>query len=60
VPALAPGATSTGSTTLIVPAFAGGGWYVVARADGIDAIGETRETNNTTARAIQLTPGGLQ
>jgi subtilase family serine protease len=55
VPALAAGATSTGSTTVTIPeSIAGGNWYIVAKADGEDAVPETSETNNTYARLIRI------
>jgi subtilase family serine protease len=55
VPALAPGAASTVTTTLTIPAGTGAGLrYVVARADADLAIPEADENNNVTARAITL------
>jgi subtilase family serine protease/subtilisin family serine protease len=55
VPALAPGASSTASTPLTIPAgTAAGTWYLIARADAIDGAGETNETNNTTYAVIQV------
>jgi subtilisin family serine protease len=57
VPALAAGATSTGSTTVMLPAAAGTGpYYVVARADADDSAVETNEANNTAARSIAIGP----
>jgi subtilase family serine protease len=53
VPALAPGASSTGSVTLTLPAgSAAGSYYLLARSDGGDAVGESVETNNIMARVI--------
>jgi subtilase family serine protease/subtilisin family serine protease len=57
VPALAGGASNAGSATLTVPAgTATGTWYVIAKADAADAVPETTENNNTTARALQIGP----
>lgn len=57
VPALDAGASSSASTTLTVPAdTAVGTWYVIAKADGMDAIVETVETNNAIGRHIQVGP----
>jgi subtilase family serine protease/subtilisin family serine protease len=47
VPGLAPGTSSSGSATLVVPAGTpAGNYYLLARADGADAIGESVESNN--------------
>jgi len=55
VPALAAGLSSTGSTPVTIPAgIPGGTYYVIARADADNVVVETIETNNTTARAIQI------
>ena len=57
VPALAPGATSTGSATVVLPAgLAAGTWYVIAKADGDGLVSETLETNNTLARSVSVGP----
>ncbi len=57
VPALAVGASNSGSTTLTIPVgTAAGGWYIVAKADGEDVVIETSETNNTYARFIKIGP----
>jgi subtilisin family serine protease/uncharacterized membrane protein len=55
VPDLAPGAASSGSTTLTIPAAtAAGTYYVIAKADGDNLVSETQESNNAAARAIQI------
>ena len=55
VPALAAGATSTGTTTLTIPsATETGSYYLFAKADADSAVAETQETNNTTLRLIQV------
>ena len=55
VPAIAAGASSVGTTALTVPPDTQvGSYYVVAKADGDDVVGETSETNNTIARAILI------
>jgi thermitase len=57
VPLLAAGATSVASTPLAIPAgTAAGGWFVIARVDAADAIVETQEGNNTSARLVQVGP----
>src|SRR5262249_49934918 len=66
IPALAPGATSAGSTTVTIPAgTAPGAYFVIARADADDAVAETQEGNNASARSVQVaaapysrSPGG--
>ncbi len=55
VPVLAAGATNTGTTNVIIPPSANAGTYfIIGKADGDDAIAETSETNNTSARSIQI------
>jgi subtilase family serine protease len=55
VSSLDPAATSSGSTTVVIPAgIAPGAYYIVAKADADGAVPETSETNNTYARAIQI------
>jgi subtilase family serine protease len=55
VPALAPGETSTGSSTVVIPPqTAAGSYYVIARADAGEAVTETSETNNNTARSLKV------
>ena len=55
VPALAAGASSSGSTSLTIPAAtATGTYYLFAKADGDAAVVETQETNNTTLRSFQV------
>ena len=55
VPALAAGGTSSAQTTLTIPSgLPAGTYYVIARADGDDALVETSEANNTLARAAQI------
>ena len=57
VPALAAGATDTGSVTVALPAgTATGSYYLIAKADGPDALSETNELNNVYARAITIGP----
>ncbi len=57
VPALAAGQSSSGSTSITVPAgLSAGTYYIVARADADGAVAETSETNNTAVRAIQVGP----
>jgi subtilase family serine protease len=57
IPALAPGATSPGSTPVIIPAgTAAGIYYIMAKADADLAVGETQEGNNTGYATIQVGP----
>jgi subtilase family serine protease len=57
VPALAGGATNSGSVSVTIPAgTATGSWYIVAQADADGAVTETSETNNIYARSIKIGP----
>jgi len=57
VPALAAGGTSAGQTTLTLPTgLAVGSYYIIAVADADNAVAESLETNNATARAIAIGP----
>ncbi len=52
------GAASSGSTTLTLPAtLTPGTYYVIAKADADGTVAERVETNNTLARAFQVTVG---
>jgi subtilase family serine protease len=54
---LASGATSTGSTTLTIPANTPAGtYYLLAKADAGSTVTETVETNNSMSRTIQVGP----
>ena len=57
VPFLSPATTSSGSLTVTVPAvpFAGT-YYLLAQADTVNTVSELNETNNVTARSIQVGP----
>jgi large repetitive protein len=55
VPALAAGASSTGSTSVTIPAGTPAGqYYVIAVADGGQGVAESQEGNNTSFTAVQL------
>jgi subtilase family serine protease len=55
VPALAPSAASSGTASLAIPAgTTAGGYWIIARADGDDALVETNDGNNTLARGIVI------
>src|SRR3989304_5117890 len=57
VPALAPGTSSAGSTPLTMPAGIGAGtYYLIAKADAGNGVGETQEGNNTALTIIQVGP----
>ena len=57
VGALAVGASSTGQTTVTIPASLGvGTYYLLAEADSTKAVAEATETNNVTWRAMQVGP----
>ncbi|HKT79286.1 MAG TPA: CARDB domain-containing protein [Vicinamibacterales bacterium] len=57
VPALAAGGASSGSTSLVLPSpLAVGSYYILAKADGDDAIAENQESNNTLAKVIAIGP----
>ena len=54
VPALAAGASSSGSTSVAFPAnLPVGMYYVIAKADADAGVAEANETNNTASRVIQ-------
>lgn len=54
VPALGPGASNSGSTTVTIPSNTAGTYYVIAKADADNAVAETQEGNNALARSIQI------
>jgi len=55
VPALAPGASSTGSVSLTIPSGTQtGSYYLIAKTDGDNTQPETQETNNTASRVLQI------
>jgi subtilase family serine protease/subtilisin family serine protease len=57
VPALAAGASDSASTTVTIPEGTGTGtWYIIAKADGEEAVAETSETNNTFIDPIKIGP----
>jgi subtilase family serine protease len=57
VPALAAGASSSGSITFMIPeATATGTWYIIAKADGEGVLPETSESNNTFSKTIYIGP----
>jgi subtilase family serine protease len=56
VPSLAGGATSSGTTTVTIPAgTTAGAYYLIWKADNGGVITETDETNNTKYKAITIT-----
>jgi subtilase family serine protease len=57
VGSLAAGATSSGSTSVTIPASTpAGSYYILAKADADNVVAETGETNNTTFTFIQTGP----
>jgi subtilase family serine protease len=55
VPSLSPVASSTGSVTVVIPASTTAGtWFIIAKADGANAIVEAVENNNTRAKSITV------
>jgi trimeric autotransporter adhesin len=56
VPPLAAGTSSTGATTVTIPAGIAGTFYLLAQADAGNAVIETNEVNNTRSRSISIGP----
>jgi subtilase family serine protease len=57
VPALAAGASDTGSTVLTIPDDTSAGQYwLIAKADGPGAVAETAEINNTRYALVKIGP----
>jgi subtilase family serine protease/sugar lactone lactonase YvrE len=58
--ALLPGGTSSGSSSVTIPAGkATGTYYIIAKADAGGAVTEVSETNNTKAVSIRISPPDL-
>jgi subtilase family serine protease len=56
VPALVPGASNSGSVTLVIPPQTPAGkYFIVAAADGDGVVVEALENNNTKARNVTVT-----
>jgi len=57
IPALAGGVSSSGSTSVTIPAgTAPKTWYIIAKADGEGVLPETSESNNTFSKTIYIGP----
>jgi subtilase family serine protease len=57
VPALAAGASNSGSTLVTIPAQTPAGThYVIAKSDGDNAAAETQENNNTRSDSVRIGP----
>jgi subtilase family serine protease len=57
VPGLPVSGSNTASSSVFIPSeTASGSYYIVAKADGDNAISEATETNNALARSIQIGP----
>jgi subtilase family serine protease len=55
VPALGPGESSAGTTTATIPAGTPTGtYYLIARADDGEAVGESSDTNNTKWTTVRV------
>jgi hypothetical protein len=55
VPALAPGASVAGATSLVIPAnVVPGSYFLLARADADGEVGESLETNNALFRFFSV------
>ncbi len=55
VPALAAGASSSGTIPVTLPgSMTPGTWYIIAKADGPEAVAEASETNNTYYKRFQV------
>ena len=55
VPELSPSAAHSAAPSLTIPAnTAAGAYYVIAKADALNAVTETQESNNTLARLIEI------
>jgi len=55
LPSLAAGASSSGSTSVMIPqGTAVRTWYIIAKADGEGIVTETSEANNTYARTFKV------
>ena len=56
VAAIGVGMTETGSVPLVIPASTtAGAYYIIAKADGQNAVPESQENNNTRLRVISIT-----
>jgi subtilase family serine protease len=54
---LAAGASSPGSTTVVIPhGTEAGSWYILAKADSEEIVSEISESNNTNAVSIKIGP----
>jgi hypothetical protein len=57
IPELSVGESSTGGVSLTLPAdLTAGKYYIIAKADGANAVFETSETNNTRSKSIMIGP----
>jgi hypothetical protein len=56
VPALHANDTCTGSALVVLPAGLTGRYYLIAIADGTNAVAESNETNNVFSRPITINP----
>jgi len=55
VPGIAPGSSNAGTTAVTIPlGTAAGGYYLLVKADADNVVAESSETNNATARSIQV------
>ncbi len=55
VPALSAGDVSSGATSVTIPAGTPGGtYYIIAKADGGDAVPEINKTNNMYVQIVTI------
>ena len=55
IPSLAGGASTSGTTTVMIPSTAPDGTlYIIGKADADDEVDELQETNNTRSRPVQI------
>ena len=57
VPAIAAGATNSGTTSVVIPGGLSGTYYLFAIADGTGVVAEALEGNNAFVRLVQITGG---
>lgn len=54
VPPLAPGASNTGTNYVLIPNKPAGSYYIIAKADALQYVTESKEGNNKRVKSIAL------